>query len=307
MKQQRLVSFLVVLVAYAVSTFASIVVYRFLRFDAWLNVLIVDVMATIIVFLFSLLYSNSSIYDPYWSVQPLVITLGLMIQYGFSVSGLIITITIFLWGLRLTANWIYTFTGFDYEDWRYKMLKEKTGKAYPLVNFFGIHLFPTLVVFAVTMPAINVIVNSAPFNAGVAVFCALSVGATTMQGIADVQMHKFRKQKSGTFIRNGLWKYSRHPNYLGEICMWWGIAFACLCAIPSAWYLIFGALVNTLMFLFISVPMQDKRQSRKQGFSEYKASTRMLLPIYKKQPALKQETNLDAIGLANSELDKTEE
>ena len=102
-----------------------------------------------------------------------------------------------------------------------------------------------------------------------------------MQGIADVEMHKFRKHRDGAFIRQGLWKYSRHPNYLGEILMWWGVALSVVCAAPNAYHLAFGAVANTILFFAVSIPMADKRQSRKDGFAEYKQQTRMLLPIKK--------------------------
>lgn len=75
--------------------------------------------------------------------------------------------------------------------------------------------------------------------------------------------------------------YSRHPNYLGEILMWWGIALPVVCAAPSAWFLVAGAVANTLLFFLVSIPMADGRQSRKEGFAEYKKQTRMLLPIRK--------------------------
>jgi steroid 5-alpha reductase family enzyme len=94
-------------------------------------------------------------------------------------------------------------------------------------------------------------------------------------------MHKYRKNRATTFIRVGLWKYSRHPNYLGEITMWWSVALMVVCAMPSVWYVTIGAFANTLMFLFISIPMADKRQSKKDGFNEYKSQTRALLPIKK--------------------------
>ena len=61
--------------------------------------------------------------------------------------------------------------------------------------------------------------------------------------------------------------------------MWWGIGLSALCAMPNQWYLIFGAVANTALFLFVSIPMADKRQSRKEGFDLYKRETRMLLPI----------------------------
>jgi len=116
-----------------------------------------------------------------------------------------------------------------------------------------------------------------------AVLClCVSLGAAIMQGVADLRMHEYRKNRDGAFIRRGLWKYSRHPNYLGEILMWWGVGLAVVCAAPDVWYLAAGAVANTVLFLAVSIPMADKRQSRKEGFAEYKKETRMLLPIRKK-------------------------
>ena len=183
---------------------------------------------------------------------------------------------VMLWAIRLTANWAYTFTNLEHQDWRYTMLKEKTGRLYPLVNFLGIHLFPTLVVYLCIIPAVITIQNGVEFNLLCIPFIAMSFIAPIFQGIADVQMHIFRKSGAGGFIRTGLWKKSRHPNYVCEILMWWGIDLACFFVMSYNWIFLIGALVNTLMFLFISIPMADKHQSRKPGFEEYKKSTRML-------------------------------
>jgi steroid 5-alpha reductase family enzyme len=188
-----------------------------------------------------------------------------------------------LWGIRLTANWAYTFANLKHQDWRYTMLKEKTGKYYPIINFVGIHLVPTLIVYACVLPAVFVM-QSGVNNVFSFVFIVISLLAATMQGVADIQMHKFRKNKTKeNFIRNGLWKYSRHPNYLGEILMWWGVGLASVFALGwNSWYLLCGAVLNTLLFLFVSIPMADQRQSRKEGFEEYKKQTFSLLPLPKK-------------------------
>ena len=186
------------------------------------------------------------------------------------------------WGIRLTVNWAYTFKNLKSQDWRYTMLKEKTKKFYPIVNFFGIHLVPTLIVYACTIPAIYAInIPLAKLNVYSIIFGVISICAVILQGISDYQMHKFRKEKAQNpettpqFIRNGLWKYSRHPNYLGEIIMWWGISLSVVYAVPERWYLIAGAFVNTCLFLFISIPMADNRQSQKPGFDEYKKQGRI--------------------------------
>lgn len=280
-KKSRAASFCVITVVYIVAALAGIAIYRTLPFDWWLSLLIADIAATIVTFIFSLLFNNASVYDPYWSVQPIVILLAFAPLTEFSMVRALLVVAICFWGIRLTANWAYTFHGLNHQDWRYTMLREKTGAFYPLINFLGIHLVPTLIVYACTLPAVYAFLNNAAWNVGSLLFFMLSVFAVILQGTADLQMHHFRKEHTGGFIHEGLWKYSRHPNYLGEILMWWGVALSVISVFPKAWYLCIGAAANTLLFLTVSIPMADKRQSVKAGFEEYKMHTRMLLPIKK--------------------------
>ncbi len=281
LNQSRAASFIAVAIVYVIATAVGIVVYNALDIAWWLALLIADAAATVATFVFSLIFKNASVYDPYWSVQPPVILIALAIGRELTALGVLLIVAISFWAVRLTANWAYTFASLEHQDWRYTMLHEKTGVFYPVINFVGIHMVPTLVVYGCTLPAAYAVVNGLTANAGSVIFLCVSVGAATMQGIADVQMHKFRKNRTGAFIRIGLWKYSRHPNYLGEILMWWGVGLSVVCAAPNAWYLIAGAMANTVLFLVVSIPMADKRQSRKAGFEDYKKATRMLLPIKK--------------------------
>ena len=280
-KQSRAASFTLVTLIYIVAAVAGIAVYGMLDLPWWLSLLIADVAATVVTFIFSVIFGNASVYDPYWSVQPPVILLAFAIGRRLTALGAMLITAVSYWAIRLTANWAYTFGGLMHQDWRYTMLKEKTGVLYPLVNFVGIHMVPTLVVYGCVVPAVYAIINGLSASLGSIIFLCVSLGAATTQGVADIQMHRFRKNRDGAFIRSGLWRYSRHPNYLGEILMWWGVALAVICAAPSAWYLAAGAVANTALFLFVSIPLADGRQSRKDGFAEYKAQTRMLLPIRK--------------------------
>lgn len=280
-KQSRALSFIAVAIIYVICTLVGLGQYGYLPFSTPINLLIADTVATIVCFIFSLIFKNSSVYDPYWSVAPIVIVIGYAIVNGLNALGIVLLVAVCYWGIRLTANWAYTFKGLTHQDWRYTMLCEKTGKFYPIINFIGIHYVPTLVVYGCILPAVMVIENKPEINVLSIIFACVSVAAATMQGVADIQMHKYRKNKTTSFIRNGLWRNSRHPNYLGEILMWWGIGLSAVCAMPNMWYLIFGAVANTVLFLSVSIPMADGRQSRKEGFAQYKAETRMLLPIRK--------------------------
>lgn len=279
-KNNRLSSFIVLLIVYIIATVVGIFVYSKLDMQWWIKLLVADVSGTILVFIFSLIFKNSSVYDPYWSVQPLVITLAFLLESKINITSILLTSVIYIWGLRLTLNFCYTFKNLYYEDWRYKMLSEKTKKFYPIVNFLGIHMFPTFVVYLCVLPAVDVVKNNYEFNYLLILFIIVSLLAIIIQGVSDYQMHAYRKNRNTPFIRNGFWKYSRHPNYLGEILMWWGVGFYGAFLSNNYIYLL-GAIVNSLMFIFISIPLADGRQSRKDGFAEYKKATRMLLPIKK--------------------------
>ncbi len=281
LKQNRAASFLAITLVYILATAVGVLVYRELRFEWWLSLLLADTVATVITFLFSLLFQNSSVYDPFWSIQPPVILVAFAVGRDLTALGILLLAAVSFWGVRLTANWAYTFSNLCHQDWRYTMLKEKTGVFYPVINFVGIHMVPTLVVYGCVLPAVYAIREGLFANTASVLFLLVSLSAAVMQGVADMQMHKFRKNRNGTFIRVGLWKYSRHPNYLGEILMWWGVGLSVVCAMPKVWYLLAGAAANTVLFLAVSVPLADGRQSRKEGFAAYKAQTGMLLPIKK--------------------------
>ncbi len=282
-KQSRAYSFITVGVIYVLATVVGVVSYLYIPLSSvWLKLLVADVLATIFTFIFSVIIGNASVYDPYWSVQPIIIVFAFAFVNGVNVSGILVLIAISVWGIRLTANWAYTFKGLNFQDWRYTMLKETTGKFYPLINFIGIHMVPTIIVYACTLPAVYVVLYRPNFNGASIIFLVLSLLAVLLQGTADVQMHKFRKNRTSTFITNGLWKYSRHPNYLGEILMWWGVGLYSVILMPNMWALLLGAFLNTVLFLSVSIPMADKRQSKKQGFSDYKSHTRMLLILPKR-------------------------
>ena len=283
-KDNRVKSFITVGIIYIIATIVGIAIYKALKLDYYYSLFIADVLATILVFLFSLILKNASCYDPYWSVQPIVIVVMLLINNEITTPLLLASIAIILWGIRLTANWAYTFKNLNSEDWRYRMLHEKNPKLYPLINFAGIHMVPTIVVYSCVLPVVIMAKSDVKLNAWTYIFYITACLSFVMQGLADVEMHKFRKKNTHTFIRDGLWKYSRHPNYLGEICMWFSIGLLCMSSINGgSILLLIGAVLNLMLFLFISIPMAENHQkSRKLGFDEYKKETRMLLPIYKR-------------------------
>ena len=285
-KANRTIGFLLITLSYLTALVIGLIVYKNAGRTIWMNLFLADLAATFVIWVSSLLLNNASVYDPYWSIQPVVILPLLVLQVGkLNVSSLLLCAMVILWGVRLTLNWISTFKGLHEQDWRYDQIKHQTGQFYPLVNLLGIQLMPTLIVFACIAPIVFVILQTPKFSVLILPGLLISLLGVILETVADHQMHDFRRSnpEKSTIIRVGLWKYSRHPNYLGEILMWWGAYLVCLAVSPSAWMLGLGAFLNTMLFLFISIPMAEKRLAKyKEGFKEYKRQTRMLLPFPKK-------------------------
>lgn len=285
-KTNRTIGFVLITLSYLTALVIALIVFKNAGRTIWMNLFLADLIGTFVIWVSSLLLNNASVYDPYWSIQPIVILPLLMLHVGkINVTSLLLCAVVILWGARLTINWISTFKGLHEQDWRYDQIKQQTGQLYPLINLLGIQLMPTLIVYACIIPIVFVILQSPEFTPLILPGLMISVIGVSLETIADRQMQDFRRKNlsKSAIIREGLWKYSRHPNYLGEILMWWGVYLVCLASSPSAWMLGLGALLNTALFLFISIPLAEKRLAKyKEGFSEYQKQTRMLLPFPKK-------------------------
>jgi steroid 5-alpha reductase family enzyme len=203
-----------------------------------------------------------------------------MLEFGaWSPGAIILLVCVVYWGVRLTANWAYTFRGYAHQDWRYTCCG-KERRVYPPVSLFGIMLFPTLVVYLCLLPALRYVQRRGQrgHRAG---FCAVSFGgdAAARCGRSAASLSGARKSR-GELIRTGVWRHARHPNYLGEILMWWGVYVVMLSVLPRLWPLGLGALVKHADVPVHQHPMAETRLAQyKEGFSDYAAQTNRLLPL----------------------------
>ena len=192
----------------------------------WLKITIWHVNATILIYLGSVLLKNSSLYDPFWSVAPVPIVLYLSIQSENSILlKMLVVFPILLWATRLTRNWVISWEGFEHEDFRYIDLKNTNKYKAEFNNFFGIHLFPTFIVNICLYPLVYIFINDVDVNIYLYISSIITFLAVILEAVADEQMRKFRSdpKNKGKTMKYKLWRYSRHPNYLGEIGFWFGI------------------------------------------------------------------------------------
>jgi steroid 5-alpha reductase family enzyme len=251
-----------------------------------------DVVATIVIFLLSMVVGNASLYDPYWSVAPPVIAVGWLTtsgtDAGTATRQLLVVALIALWAVRLTANWAGGWRGLSHEDWRYVQLRVQTRGRVPwwVVSFGGIQLMPTLVVFAGMLSVWPALVGDRPLGPLDLLAAAVTVGAIALETVADLQLHHFTNDPAnrGRVAEVGVWRFSRHPNYLGEIGFWWGLWLFGLAAAPGWWWTVVGPLTMVALFVFVSIPLMERRSlARRSAYAEYAGRVPALLPIRRRR------------------------
>lgn len=280
-----------VIVAYVAAFATSVLFGRFAPIVDPLRLSVAaDLVATFVVFAFSVGFNNSSFYDAYWSVAPvpMVVWWAAWVGGGHPVRAALIVGLLSLWAVRLTINWATGWSGLSHEDWRYVQLRKQTGAAYWVVSLLGLHLFPTLMVLGALWPAYVAMTSPAPLGLLDGLGMVVMLGAVLLEGTADAQLRAFRGrvQDPQANIEEGLWRWSRHPNYLGEMLFWWGLAIFAIAVDPHNLPTIAGACAMTTMFLFVSIPMMEKRMvERRPVYASYIQRVPMVIPWRTPKPA----------------------
>jgi steroid 5-alpha reductase family enzyme len=250
-----------------------------------------EVIGTCIVFVASFLLSNSSMYDPYWGL-----ILPVIVWYWNSLAEAQVNYDAWKnwWALAplliFAARHIFLYArfwpGLSYEDFRFPEFKNKINNnfLYWIFSFVGLHVFPTAMTFFGVLPlywTLNAgpIQNPFLFYGGI----GLSLFGTIIETIADEQLYPYRTGKATGIIEVGLWKYSRHPNYLGEILSWWGF-FVTQLGVVYYWPPIFGSVIMYLLFDCYSVPnMEARNLAKRPAYAAYQKRVSRLFLWFRKE------------------------
>ena len=270
--------------AYAAALLAGAAVLSLLGGESLVAMAAADVAATAVVFAFSLALSNSSLYDPYWSVAPPALFAAWIAWGEPSARSWLALALVCLWSARLTWNFLRGWRGLEHEDWRYRDLRAKTGRLYWPVSFLGIHLFPTVLTFGGSL-SLWVVASAAdrPLGALDSAALLVTLAAIAIETIADQQLRRFvlSKPPEGAILNTGLWRYSRHPNYFGEVLFWWGLFLFAVAADPSRAWVVIGPAAITTLFALISIPMIDRRMAlRRPAYAEHARRVSAIVPWF---------------------------
>jgi steroid 5-alpha reductase family enzyme len=233
--------------------------------------------------LLSLVLRNASIVDIVWGLGFVVVAWVVRFQGDTETARqwlLVALVTI--WGLRL-AGYLFWRNHGEPEDYRYRAMRKRWGDRFPLVSLFTVFALQGVLMWIVSLP---VQLGQVPDDPGLGVLAVVGtivwfVGFAFEAG-GDYQLARFKSDPAneGTVMDRGFWRYTRHPNYFGDACAWWGIAIVAAESGLGAWGII-GAVVMTVLLLRVSgVALLEKSlKKRKPEYQDYIDRTSAFFPL----------------------------
>jgi len=240
-------------------------------------------------FLISLIRRRNDVADVAWGLGFVLLAwTSFFLAGGSGIRGLLVGILVSIWGVRLAWH-IHARHRGKPEDFRYLAWRREWGRWFYARSYAQVYLLQGVLLYLVALPVL--IINRSPNHnpnriAGGAVGFLEVMGVCVwlfgflFESVGDAELARFKKdpQNRGKLMQTGLWRYTRHPNYFGEVVQWWGIWILTL-GVPSGWLSIVGPLTITFLILKVSgVPMLEKKMAENPDFADYKRRTSAFIP-----------------------------
>lgn len=232
--------------------------------------------------LLSVVLKNASIVDIVWGLG-FVITAWISrgVGDGDPARQWLLTILTTIWGLRLAGYLLWRNAGHG-EDYRYKAMRKRWGPRFPLISLVTVFALQGVLMWIVSLP-VQLGQDDATPEIGVLAYIGVVVYAFGLffEVVGDAQLARFKSDpaNAGKVMDQGLWRYTRHPNYFGDACVWWGLALIAAETGSGAWGII-GAIVMTYFLRRVSgvTLLERSLKKRREGYEEYIARTSPFVP-----------------------------
>lgn len=257
----------------------------------WLNVYLSGGLAILILmtalWLMSVRLKDASIVDSFWGPGfGLAALTYFALGDGFVLRKLLITGMVLVWGLRLGLH-IFRRNHGQGEDFRYQAWRKQYGAAFWWVSFFQVYLLQGALMWLISTPLMAAQVSALP--ARLTIFDILGVGVWSIgfffEVVGDGQLARFKANlaNKGQVMNTGLWRYTRHPNYFGDACLWWGHWLMAVSG-PWGWLTVFAPIIMTFLLMRVSgVALLEKAMGARPGYREYIENTSAFFPWFPKR------------------------
>ncbi len=236
-------------------------------------------------FVVSLIKKRNDVADVAWGLGfVLLVWASFFISSDFDPRGLLVNILVSIWGLRLAWH-IHKRNKGKVEDYRYLAWRKEWGQWFYVRSYAQVYLLQGFLLFLIVLPVL-VINKSLSTQLGWLDLLGVVVWlfGFYFEVVGDAQLAQFIKNPAnkGKLMQNGLWAYTRHPNYFGEVFLWWGIWLITL-SVPNGVFAVIGPLTITFFILKVSgIPMLEKKMQENPEFEEYKHRVSIFFPLLPK-------------------------
>lgn len=232
-------------------------------------------------FTISLLKKRNDVADVAWGLGfVLMAWAAFFIAGDYSARALLVNFLVSIWGIRLAWH-INSRNQGKNEDYRYQTWRKEWGSWFYIRSYFQVYLLQGALLYLIILPVL--FINN---NVGLNINYIDGLGVLIwvigffFESVGDAQLKNFIKNplNKGRLMQTGLWKYTRHPNYFGEVTQWWGIGLIAM-SVPNGWLGVIGPLTITILILKISgIPLLEKKMANNPEFAEYKKRTSVFFP-----------------------------
>ena len=230
----------------------------------------------------SLAMKNASIVDIVWGLGFVVVAwVSRIVGDGNDARQWLLTIMTTLWGLRLGGYLFWRNSGHG-EDYRYRAMRKHWGPRFPLISLVTVFGLQGTLMWIVSL---GVQLGQADDTPGVGAIAVIGVVVYVIglffEVVGDAQLARFKADptSAGKVMDRGLWRYTRHPNYFGDACVWWGIGLVAAESGGGAWGLLGAAVMTFLLRRVSGVTLLERSlRKRREGYEDYIARTSPFFP-----------------------------
>ena len=233
-------------------------------------------------FIISLIIKRNDYADIAWGLGYVVLCGYYATTKPIHPALMVCYLLILIWGVRLSV-FLYQRNSRKTEDFRYLQWRKEWGKNFYWRSYLQVYLLQALFLLIIISPVL--FATSVPDSSwswytiiGVIIW---AIGFY-WQSVGDYQLRQFIRQRQSKeeVLQTGLWRYSRHPNYFGEVTMWWGL-YLIIWPLAGSWPFVTGPLTITWLIRYVSgVPMLERRYRNNPAFQEYKKRVPVLMPRF---------------------------
>ena len=237
-------------------------------------------VVSVVAWLVSVLKRNVSIVDSLWSLMFFLVAVvyaRVLPEVGPRMG--LIFMLVGLWALRL-AGYITWRNWGEGEDYRYQQIRANNEPNFSFKSLYIVFGLQGALVWIISLPLLTAIASPSPMNVLDYAGVTLWLGGMFFETMGDLQLARFKAnpENESKVLNTGMWRYTRHPNYFGNACIWWGLFLIALAA--GGWWSIISPIVMTFLLLKVSgVAMLEKDMSeRRPAYLQYIAQTNAFLP-----------------------------